>query len=335
VSATNGQYRETRVADPLGRLVTSRWGLCGDGRTAVVEMAAASGLELLAAEERNPMLTSTRGTGEMIADALRHGVERVIVGIGGSATVDGGTGMAAALGVRFLDADGRPIDDCCGGRLADVRDIDLGGLDERVKEVEIVVACDVTNRLTGPEGAAHTYAPQKGADPEQTELLEEGLRNLAAVIRRALGKEVETLPGAGAAGGLGAGLVAFLGARLGSGAETVIEAVGLRERMRASSLVVTAEGSMDGQSAFGKATAAVATLARDMGIPAVGLAGSLGPGADGLYECGMSAVFSIVDSPMELSDALGRADVLLERAAESILRLWIAAEGGRQWPNAT
>jgi glycerate kinase len=325
VEATGGCYRRARVSDPLGRPLDARWGLCGDGRTAVVEMAQASGLELLKPVERNPVLTSTHGTGDLIRAALDAGVERLVVGIGGSATVDGGTGMASALGVRFLDAAGRVIGDCRGGRLADIRTIDVTGLDARTKRVDIVVASDVTNPLTGPDGAARVYGPQKGATPQHVEELERGLSDLAQVILRDLGVDVAGMPGAGAAGGLGAGLVAFLGARLCAGAATVMDAVGLREKMAGSDLVITAEGRIDGQSPFGKATAAVATLAAEMGIPAVALVGSIGPGFEKVYACGMSAVFCIMDCPMDLQAALGRAEALLERSAESVMRLWLVA----------
>ncbi len=327
VEATGGTRRRARVRDPLGRPVEAAWGLCGDGRTAVVEMAAASGLELLSPEERDPMLTSTWGTGELIREALDAGAARIIVGIGGSATVDGGTGMAAALGVRFLDADGASIPDPRGGRLADIARIDASGLDARLEEVEVVVASDVTNPLLGPDGAARVYGPQKGATPAQVEELERGLSGLSDAIRLSLGRDVADLAGAGAAGGLGAGLVAFLGATLQSGAETVAEAVGLRDRMAGSDLVITAEGRLDGQSAFGKATACVASIARELGIPAVALAGSLGPGCDRLHAHGVDAFLAIPDGPMSLDEATGRAGPLLERAAESVLRLWLVARG--------
>ena len=288
----------------------------------------ASGLPLVPADMRDPMLTSTRGTGELIAAALDGGAKKIIVGIGGSATVDGGTGMAAALGVKFLDRDGRAITDCRGGRLNDIGDVDVSGLDPRIAETEIVVACDVTNPLTGPEGAARIYGPQKGAAPAQVEELERGLANLAGVIRARLGVDVSNLPGAGAAGGLGAGLAAFLGARLRSGVETVLPAVGLAEKMAGSDLVITAEGRVDGSSAFGKATAGVAAVAAEQGVPVVVLAGSIGDGCEALYERGVRAVFSIVDRPIELADALRDAGPLMERAAESVLRLWLAAGGG-------
>jgi glycerate kinase len=329
VDATDGSLRAAVVADPLGRPVQACWGLCGDGVTAVVEMARASGLELLAPDERDPTRTSTWGTGELIRCALDGGAESLIVGIGGSATVDGGSGMAAALGVRFLDADGDVIERPCGGRLADVAAIDATGADERLRNVEVVVASDVTNPLLGEEGAARVYGPQKGAGPEQVVQLEAGLANLADVIRSDLGREVAELPGAGAAGGLGAGLVAFLDAELRSGAETVMEAVGLRGRMAGSDLVITAEGRVDGHSAFGKATGCVAKAAHEAGIPAVVLAGSLGPGFERLYEQGVCAVLPIVDGPVALPAALERAEGCLERAAESLVRVWNAAKGGR------
>lgn len=328
VGATGGTYRRAEVSDPLGRPITATWGVCGDGETAVIEMARASGLELLQPGERNPMLTSTRGTGQLIRAALESGVRKIIVGIGGSATVDGGTGMAAALGVRFLDGRGGVIHDCCGGSLGQIRDIDLSGLEPKVKDVEIAVASDVTNPLTGPDGAAYTYAPQKGATPEQTERLEQGLFGLAELIRGKLGVDVVRLPGAGAAGGLGAGLVAFLGARLRRGVETVMEAVQLRQRMAGSSLVVTAEGQIDWQSAFGKTAAGVASAAAELGIPTVALAGSLGPGYERIYASGVCAVFSIVGRPMDLRTALDEADVLLAGAAESMMRLWLAGGSG-------
>jgi glycerate kinase len=325
ISATGGSFHSAEVADPLGRRITGCWGLCGDNKTAVVEIARASGIELLRPEERNPMLTSTFGTGELIRSALEFGARRVIVGIGGSATVDGGTGMASALGVRFLDADGRAITDCRGGRLRDIREFDMRGLEPRLSGVEIVVAADVTNPLTGLNGAARTYGPQKGATPEQVEALERGLVALADLIRCKLGIDVAGLPGAGAAGGLGAGLVAFLGAHICRGVETVMEAVRLGERMAGSGLVITAEGRIDWQSAFGKTIAGVASAARAQGIPVVALAGALGPGYETIYPCGVSAVFSIVNRPMEIQEAMEKADELLETAAESVLRLWRAS----------
>jgi glycerate kinase len=329
VEATGGAVQRARVPDPLGRMFEAEWGLCGDGRTAVIEMARASGLELLRPEERDPMRATTSGTGGLIASALDAGARKLIVGIGGSATVDGGTGMAEALGVRFLRSDGTPIQGCCGGTLSEIADIDMAGLDPRIAATDLVVACDVTNPLTGQDGAARTYGPQKGADAAQVEELESGLASLADAMRRCLRQDLEDMPGAGAAGGLGAGLVAFLGARLQSGVETVMEAARLREKMQGSDLVITAEGRLDWQSAFGKATAGVAGAASELGIPVVALAGTLGEGFAEVYAHGVSAAFSITDGPMSLAAAMDDAGDLLARAAESVLRLWIAARGGR------
>jgi glycerate kinase len=314
------------VQDPLGRRVEAEWGLCGDGRTAVVEMAAASGLERLAPDERDPMAASTFGTGQLICAALDHGVERIVIGIGGSATVDGGTGMASALGMRVLDSKGQPVQGC-GGSLAHVAAVDGAGLDVRLSGCDLIVACDVTNPLTGPQGAARTYAPQKGATPAQVDQLEEGLRALAAVVRRDLGKDVEQMPGAGAAGGLGAGLVAFLGARLERGVEVVMKACRFGEQLAGADLAITGEGRVDGQSAFGKTVAGVAGAAREQGIPVLVLTGAVGDGYEALYELGIAAVISIADRPMPLAEAVARAGELLEGTAEATVRLWCAAKG--------
>ena len=331
VSATGGRLLRVEAADPLGRPVQAAFGLLGGGGRAVVEMAAASGLALLAPQERNPLLTSTRGTGQLIRSALETGASEILVGIGGSATVDCGTGMAAELGVRFLDADGKLIENLCGGRLEDIRRVDTSGLDARLQGVRLTVACDVTNPLVGPQGAARVYAPQKGADAEAVRRLERGIENFACVVARDLGRDVSRMPGGGAAGGLGAGLVALLGAEMTSGVQAVIEASRLAERIRGGDLVVTSEGRVDEQTAFGKAPAGVAALARNHGVPVVVLAGSLGPGHEKLYECGVSAVFSICDRPMSLEAAMEGAEALMERVAEAVLRLYQAGprEGGR------
>jgi glycerate kinase len=235
--------------------------------------------------------------------------------------------MAEALGIRFLDASGGVVRGCCGGRLHDIAAIDPAGLDPRVCRADVTVAADVTNPLVGPDGAAHVYAPQKGATPEQVEALEAGLASLAEVVRRDLGVDVACLAGAGAAGGLAAGLVAFLGAGIRSGVETVMEAVGLRAALADADLVLTAEGRCDGQSAFGKAVAGVGAAAREHGVPVVVLAGSVGDGYEKLREQGVAALLSIADGPMSLEDALARGAELLERAAEEVVRLWIAAGG--------
>ena len=320
VDATGGEFVRETVTGPLGGKVQADYGLLGEGETAVIEMAAASGLPLLPPDERNPMLTTTFGTGELIRSALDRGVKHIIVGIGGSATVDGGAGMAQALGAKLLDEKGEEIG-FGGGELRRLERIDLSGLAPRVASVEVEVACDVTNPLTGPEGAARIYGPQKGATPEMVEALERNLAHLAHVIANDLGKDVGDLPGAGAAGGLGAGLVAFLGAKLRPGVEIVIEASGLRKKMKGCDLVITGEGRLDEQSAFGKTIDGVAGVAKGLGIPVVAIAGSLGKGCEKVLGRGVSAYFSTVPGPGSLQEALTEAAEFLERTAEQVMRL--------------
>lgn len=319
VVATGGRFVDVEVTGPLGEPVTARFGMLGDGKTAVVEMAAASGLPLVPPARRNPLVTTTYGTGELIRAALDRGARRIVIGIGGSATVDGGVGMAEALGARFLDAHGRRLEPG-GGALVRLERIDLASLDPRVRQTELLVACDVSNPLYGPDGAACVFGPQKGATPEMVAVLDAGLRRLADVIRRDLGVDVSALPGAGAAGGLGAGLVAFCGARLRPGVELVIEAVDLPARLQGADLVVTGEGALDRQTRFGKTPAGVGRLARRLGIPAVAVVGGIGEGVDRalLDECGLVAVCSIVPRPMPLEQAVAEAVPLLQHAGERL-----------------
>jgi len=322
VAATGGRFCDTRVRGPLEGFVTARWGLLGGGaESAVIEMSAASGLALVPAERRNPLVTTTFGTGELIRAALDAGVRRVILGIGGSATNDGGVGCAQALGWTFLDDRGRPLPDGAGGgQLFRIARVDGSRVDPRLRRTEILVACDVTNPLCGPQGAAAVYGPQKGATPEMVQALDAGLVHLADVISRDLSVEVRDLPGAGAAGGLGAGLVAFAGGRLRRGIEIVMEAVRLRERLERADLVVTGEGRLDRQSAMGKVIAGVADAARTAGVPVLALVGSMGEGAEAARDL-LDACFSIVDRPMSLTEALASARGLLERAAEQLGRV--------------
>jgi len=324
VKATGGRYVEVEVADPLGRPVKARYGLIGEDSMAVIEMAAASGLPLLKPEERNPMKTSTFGTGQLILDAIGHGIRNVVIGIGGSATVDGGTGMAAALGAQFLDSAGNALP-CRGETLSDIRSIDVSRMHPRLRRVKFTVACDVKNPLTGPEGAAAVYGPQKGATPEMVKILDAGLANLAACIRRDIGIEVETVPGAGAAGGLGAGLLAFLGAGLVPGVDMVLSAANFEERLRGIDVVFTGEGRVDGQSAYGKATAGVAQAAWEQSIPVILLAGAIGKGAEALREIGVVAMFSIAQGPATESELMANGEALLERAAEEAFRAYKAS----------
>ncbi|MHC4716124.1 MAG: glycerate kinase [Planctomycetota bacterium] len=318
VAATGGQLRTADVFGPLGERREAQFGLLGDGRTAVVEMAAAAGLALVPPDKRNPMLTTTFGVGCLIRAALDAGAGRLVVGIGGSATVDGGTGCAQALGVVFVDKHGR-LSPCglAGGGLADIGRIDVSDRDPRIDGADIRVACDVTNPLTGPEGAAAVYGPQKGATPEMVARLESGLANLAAVVRRELGIDVEHLPGAGAAGGLGAGLVAFAGATLQSGIEIVAEAVGLRERVAGADLVVTGEGKFDAQSAHGKTAFGVARVAAAEGVPVICIPGQAD--ADAPRDA-FRMVRPLVDGDVTVEQALTEPAPLLKRRAGEALR---------------
>lgn len=320
ISAAGGRIVKTQALDPLGREIESFFGLLPDG-TAVIEMAAASGLNLLKPEERNPMRTTTYGTGQLIKEALNCGSRKLIVGIGGSATNDGGVGMAQALGVRFLDPEGREIG-FGGGELSKIARIDASKLDPRVEEAEIVVACDVKNVLCGPQGASAVYGPQKGATPEMVEILDQNLRHLSAMIKRDLGKEVADVPGAGAAGGLGAGLMAFLGARIKPGIEIITEITRLEEKVKNADIVITGEGSTDGQTLFGKVPLGIARIARRWGTPAICISGSLKKGYEALYEEGMTALFSISTGPMTLEEAMGRGEELLEETTENVFRLY-------------
>jgi glycerate kinase len=320
VDATGGRWVSCAAHDPLGRPITSGFGLTGDGRTAVIEMALASGLALLKPGEQNPLLTSTYGTGELLRAALDLGVERILVGIGGSATVDGGVGLARALGVRFLDERGGELAGA-GGELARVSHIDVGGLDARLKGVVVEAACDVTNPLFGPRGAARVYGPQKGSTPAMVEALDAGLKRLAAVIHKELGTDVSALPGGGAAGGLGAGLAAFLGARLLPGAELVLGVCGLAEKLGGCALVITGEGRLDGQTVFGKAPAAVARVARERGVPVIAICGSLGAGVETVRDVGIGAYFSALEEPVPEEELAARGPGMLERCAEQVGRL--------------
>ncbi len=323
VKAVGGKVIAQRVTGPLGEPVDGYFGLLGDGETGVIEMAAASGLPLLPKERRNPLFTTTYGTGELIKAALDHGARRLIIGIGGSATNDGGAGMAAALGIKLLDSSGKDIP-FGGGSLHRLQLIDVSGLDSRIAATDIRVACDVSNPLCGPNGASAVYGPQKGATPEMVELLDKNLEYYAELVARTTGKQVKNSPGAGAAGGLGAGLVAFLGAHLQPGVEIVLHAAKMEELIRDADLVITGEGQTDRQTLYGKAPAGVAGVAQKYDVPVVCISGSLAGGAEELYNRGFAGLFSITDGPMSLDQAMNQAPQLLERAAESVVRLFLA-----------
>ncbi|HEX9713073.1 MAG TPA: glycerate kinase [Actinomycetota bacterium] len=282
VASLGGTVMGVIARGPLGIPVRAHIGRLADG-TGVVELSQASGLRLVAPEERDPMRASTYGTGELIKGALARRPHRLIVGLGGSATVDGGVGLARALGVRFLDADGHEVPPQGGGVLSRIASIDASRLDERFASIDVLVAADVLSPLLGPEGAAHVYGPQKGASSVQVELLEQGLASLARVIERDLRTSIAEVPGAGAAGGAG-GMLLALGAALQRGADVVAEAQGLAERIAAADLVVTGEGRLDASTTAGKAPAAVAELAKAAGVPCVALVGEYGEAVDGFDE---------------------------------------------------
>ena len=320
LAATGGEHRQSVVSDPLGQRILASWGILGDGRTAVIEMAAASGLTLLATDERNPRITTTYGTGELMRAALDAGLRKIILGIGGSATNDGGAGMARALGARFLDADGHELPDG-GAALAGLQRIDLSQLDPRLRETEIVVACDVDNPLCGVRGASAVFGPQKGATPAMVVELDAALAHFASVAQNATGRDIAEQAGAGAAGGLGAGLLLFTPAQLKPGVDIVLDAVGFSGLVKDADFVITGEGCTDFQTAFGKAPVGVARRAKPFSIPVFCLSGSLGQGADDVLALGIDAVLSISGRPMTLAESMGAASALIEAATVRLCRV--------------
>jgi glycerate kinase len=320
VDATGGTFVKRTVSDPLGRPIKAAFGLSGDGKTAVMEMAAASGLALLKPRERNPLKTSTYGTGELMRHALKLGVRKILIGIGGSATNDGGTGMARALGVRFLDSKGKLLDGD-GATLHKVAQIDISKLDPRLKGVVVEVACDVDNPLTGRKGAAQVYGPQKGASPAMVKALDAGLKNLAGVIKSDLGVSILNAPGSGAAGGLGGGLMAFVNGQLRPGVDIVVDSVKLAKRMKGCDLVITGEGRMDHQTAYGKTPAGVAKTAKALGIPVIAICGCLGKEPEVVNTIGIDAFFSALEENVDEEDLAKRGPIMLANCAEQIGRL--------------
>ncbi len=326
VDGTAGQVFTSTVSGPLGQPIEAQWGVMGDGRTAVIEMALASGLALIPQRRRNPRITTTAGTGEILKEALDRGYTRIIVGLGGSATNDGGAGMASALGARFLDAEGRQLPPG-GGPLARLDGIELDGLHPGLRDATIIAATDVTNPLCGPDGASAVFGPQKGANQEMVRELDAALANYARVVSRDVGRDVSGEPGAGAAGGLGAGLMAFAGAALQSGIDMVCEVLGFDALLEGADLVITGEGRADHSTIFNKAPVGVARHAHARGVPTVLLAGSLGPGYEELYDHSVAAVVCIADRPMSFEVSLSRSAELLEGAATRTMRLILAGRG--------
>ena len=318
--ATGGRILRERVAGPLGEPVRAAWGILGDGRTAVLEMAAASGLLLLPVKDRDPLRTSSLGVGQLLRAALDQGLRRIILGLGGSATNDGGAGLIQALGARFLDGAGEPLPPG-GAALARLARIDLQGLDPRLAETTILVACDVDNPLCGPRGASAVFGPQKGATADNVVELDRALARYAGLAAQATGRDVADQPGAGAAGGLGAGLLFFTPAQLRPGIQIVLEANGFREHLKTADLVFTGEGRTDFQTAMGKAPMGVGLAAAASRVPVVCLSGGLGPGSEQLLDHGISALMSIVSGPMSLEACMASADRLIEEAAARVMRL--------------
>ena len=313
VTANHGRYEWVNVAGPLGDPVLASFGLIDDGKTAVLELASASGFALVPAARRDVKRASTYGFGQLLDAARKAGARSIIAGIGGSATNDAGAGMAQALGVRLLDSAGDDVPRG-GAALLQVDRIDVSGMDSEWNSVTVRVACDVTNPLTGPRGASAVYGPQKGADQAAVLLLDRALTHFAEVIERDLGRRVANVPGAGAAGGTGAGMIAFLNAKLERGAPLIVAASGFDDHISGADLVITGEGRVDAQTAYGKAPGEVAGRAKAAGVPVLLLAGSKGPGWDALSEAGVSAV-ATVDEVGDLQDALNDPEGMLARAA--------------------
>ncbi|WP_333638067.1 glycerate kinase [Tissierella praeacuta] len=320
VDATNGQIYTVEVIGPLGNEVEASYGILGDGETGVIEMASASGIHLVPSEKRNPLITTTYGTGQLIKSCLNHGVKKLLIGIGGSATNDGGIGVVQALGGKFLDKEGKELG-FGGGELDKLVTIDLSNFDNRLKDVIVEVACDVNNPLCGEQGASYVFGLQKGATPEIMRVLDNNLRHYGILIKEQLGIDVLYESGAGAAGGLGAGLMAFLNGRLNKGIDMVIKYSKLEEKLPYADMVWTGEGSIDFQTQFGKTPIGVAKLAKEYNKPVVALAGRVGTNIETLYTMGIDSIFSITRDITTLEEALEKGQENMEKTAENIIRL--------------
>lgn len=319
ITVTKGEKRTIPVHGPLMEMTEASYGVF-HGDCAIIEMAAASGLPMVPADKRNPLCTTTYGTGELIRDALEQGYRNISIAIGGSATNDGGMGAMKALGIRFLDKDGRELEGA-GEDLAKVADLDISGLHPAAAQARFTVMCDVNNPLTGPDGATYTFGKQKGGTPEILDQLEAGMKHYAAVIRDKLGKDADQIPGAGAAGGLGAALCVFLDATLKSGIETVLDLIDFDGLLEGTDLVITGEGRIDWQSAFGKVPSGIGQRCRAKGVPAIAVVGGMGTGAEKIYEFGVESIIPTINGAMEIEEALERAEELYSNAAERMFRL--------------
>jgi glycerate kinase len=324
VDATDGKIYPVTVTGPLGTPVEASFGILGDGETAAIEMASASGIHFVNKETKNPLITTTYGTGELIKAAMDQGVRKIIIGIGGSATNDGGAGMAQALGVRLLDENGEELS-FGGGALGRLATVDISGIDPRLKDTIIYVASDVTNPLCGEKGASHVFGPQKGATPDMVQTLDENLAHYAGVLKEQLGKDIIDFPGAGAAGGLGAGLLAFTSAELRRGIELVIDFTELEDKVKMADFVLTGEGGIDFQTQYGKTPYGVAQAAKKYGKPVIALAGYVGE-VDVLYDKGIDAIFGILPKATSLEEALAAGQENIEKTAENIARLLVMTQ---------
>lgn len=322
VDATGGNIYKVFVHSPMNKMIEACFGILGNTNTAVIEMAEASGIQLVKREERNPLKASTYGTGELIKAALDKGVEEIIIGLGGSATNDGGAGMLQALGVKFLDDQGKELEPG-GGNLIKLKDIDISRLDNRLLHTKIIAACDVENILCGENGASYVFGPQKGADEHMVKVLDCNLKHYADVVYKQIGKNIDNIKGAGAAGGLGAALLGFCNAELRKGIDIVIEYSGLEEKIENADYVFTGEGSIDFQTKFGKTLAGVAKSAKKFNVPVIALAGRVGEGIDDLYgkEIGIDAVFCIMQGACNIENALKDGKINVKKTSENIARL--------------
>ncbi len=318
INATGGEILREKVTGPLGDEVLASYGILGDKKTAVIEMAEASGLTLIPENKRNPLVTTTYGTGQLIKAALDQGCRKMIIGIGGSATNDGGAGMVQALGVKLLDREGEEIG-FGGGELKKVFRIDTKYLDNHLSETKVLIASDVSNPLCGSKGASRIYGPQKGATPEVIEELDESLAHFAEIIKRDLHKDIKDIPGAGAAGGLGASLMAFLDAELSPGIEIIIEIVKLEQAIKDADLVVTGEGKIDSQTIYGKAPIGVAKIAKKYNVPVIAVAAIIGDDADIVHQYGINALIKISEPPMSLAEPKSKKVQLIKRCIKQFL----------------
>lgn len=319
VTATNGWIKEVEVTGPLGNTVQAMYGVLGDGKTCVIEIASASGLDLLSSEQLNPLQTTTYGVGELMRQALDDGFTSFIFGLGGSATNDGGAGMLQALGVKLLNHKGEDIQ-FGGGQLGDVCTIDLTDFDSRIEQCDLLIASDVESPLIGLNGASHIFGPQKGATPEMVHLLDNNMTHWANIVEKVTGISLHHKEGAGAAGGVGGAFLAFFQAKMTRGIDVVLTYSNFHEEVRNASLVLTGEGQVDGQTVSGKTPFGVAQAAQKVGVPTIILAGAVGEGIESLYRHGVVSIHSIVNQPMSLEEAMDQASQLIEDSAEQVIR---------------